>query len=94
MINGKLKTLARDLGTAKSGNGTQVIYITPNVLTGNSVYLPYNGNILADSAEKLVINMIVPDGITELDLLGGDIGIVDVGGTNIKDGKNWSKSWP
>ena len=92
MINGKLKTLARDLGTAKSGNGTQVIYITPNVLTGNSVYLPYNGNILADSAEKLVINMIVPDGITELDLLGGDIGIVDVGGTNIKDGKNWSKA--
>jgi len=92
MINGKLKTLARDLGTAKSGNGTQVIYITPNVLTGNSVYLPYNGNILADSAEKLVINMIVPDGIIELDLLGGDIGIVDVGGTNIKDGKNWSKA--
>ena len=92
MINGKLKTLARDLGTAKSGNGTQVIYITPNVLTGNSVYLPYNRNILADSAEKLVINMIVPDGITELDLLGGDIGIVDVGGTNIKDGKNWSKA--
>ncbi len=92
MISGKLKTLADDLGKAKTGDGNQVIYITPDVLTGNQVDLPYNGNILSDSAQTLVINVVVPNGTSELNLFGSTIGQLNVGGTNIMNEKEWSKA--
>ena len=92
MISGKLKTLADDLGKAKTGDGNQVIYITPDVLTGNQVDLPYNGDILSDSAQTLVINVVVPNGTSELNLFGSTIGQLNVGGTNIMNEKGWSKA--
>ncbi len=60
-------------------------------LTGNQVDLPYNGDILSDSAQTLVINVVVPNGTSELNLFGSTIGQLNVGGTNIMNEKGGLK---